>query len=155
MRHLLAELPPASLPREKLDLWAASNQVSVHTLGPSWPYWPHVSVFGLGDLCHSPTKQPVRATDLTHDVKFGGYSCTDALHFSLGTAISKTLQYSDEGPAKGQTEICLRIWANICEQFPPFFSKLYIWPARPREAGSLLKYFWGLQWLKKLPESNS
>jgi len=48
--------------------------------------------------------------DLMHNVKFKGYSCTDDLHFSLGTTVSKMLQYSDEGPIKGQTENCLHIW---------------------------------------------
>lgn len=113
------------------------------------------AVVGLGDWWPSPTKQPVRATGLGHDVKFRGYSCTDVLHFSLGTTVSKTLQYSDEGPAKGQSEIRLHIWANICEQFPPLFSQLHVWPAQPGEAWALVKSFWGLQWLKELPESNS
>lgn len=70
--------------------------------------------------------------DLMHNVKFKGYSCTDALHFSPGTAVSKMLQYSDEGPIKGQIEICLHIWTNMCEQFSPLFSKLYIWPVQLR-----------------------
>lgn len=76
--------------------------------------------------------------DLGHNVKFRGYSCTNALHFSLGITGSRTLQYSDEGPAKGQTEIRLHIWANICEQFPPLFSKLYIWPASREERNVVL-----------------
>lgn len=77
--------------------------------------------------------------DLVHNVKFKGYSCTDALHFSPGTAVSKMLPYSDEGPMKGQIEICLHIWTNICEQFSPLFSKLYVWPVQWRSV-VLFKY---------------
>lgn len=92
--------------------------------GSQLPAWVIYGTHQQSSQCES--------DDLMLAVKFKGYSCTDALHFSLGPAVSKIIQYSDEGPTKGQIEICLHIWANICEQFSPLFSKLYIWPVQLR-----------------------
>lgn len=132
MRHLLFELLPIFLHKESW-IYKQLPTRSLCTLLGHIGHTGHTTWFAvarLGDSCNSSTKQPVRVG--RPNAKFKGYSCTDALHFSPGTAVSKMLQYSDEGPIKGQIEICLHIWTNICEQFSPLFSKLYTWPIQLR-----------------------